>query len=316
MKDSKIAGLLVILIVYTFAIIFGINVFLALTNTLLPHSHIFLRILIADVAATIFVFLCGVVLKNTSVYDPYWSVAPIVILTGIAFYVGFLRLGLVASLLLYAVWFWGIRLTINWAYTFKNLSTQDWRYDMFKQKFPRIYQLISFCGINMMPTLVVYLCLLPGIMLIQENIFRFCIEPGGSIAGGAGLMFTSRAHVYIGFAICIIATLIQLASDIQMHRFRRKNTENNLIIRHGLWKHSRHPNYLGEILMWWGVYVMMLSLLPHMWYLGIGALVNTLMFLFISIPMADKRNRTIRDGFDEYYRETNSLMPFRKFNRK
>ncbi|MCL2677715.1 MAG: hypothetical protein FWE85_01520 [Clostridiales bacterium] len=55
----------------------------------------------------------------------------------------------------------------------------------------------------------------------------------------------------------------------------------------------------------------MLSAAPQMWGLAAGPLVNTLMFLFISIPMADKRNRRERRGFDEYFRETNSLLPVR-----
>jgi len=115
----------------------------------------------------------------------------------------------------------------------------------------------------------------------------------------------------LGFAVCIFAATVQLISDIQMHRFRRVNAGGRTIIRKGLWKHSRHPNYLGEIMMWWGVYIIMLSAAPHMWGLFAGPLINTLMFLFISIPLADKRNRKVRDGFDEYVRETNSLLPFR-----
>ncbi|MCL2462774.1 MAG: DUF1295 domain-containing protein, partial [Defluviitaleaceae bacterium] len=77
------------------------------------------------------------------------------------------------------------------------------------------------------------------------------------------------------------------------------------------WKYARHPNYLGEIMMWWGVYIIMLSAAPGAWPLGAGALANTLMFLFASIPMADRRNRAERPGFEEYYKETNSLLPFK-----
>ncbi len=62
--------------------------------------------------------------------------------------------------------------------------------------------------------------------------------------------------------------------------------------------------------MWWGVYVIMLSALPQQWYLGFGALANTLMFAFVSIPLADKRNSAMRPGFDEYRRSTNALLPF------
>ena len=285
MKQSKSGGLAIITAIYVIAIAIGILVFHAL-----PDLHIFLRILISDISATVFVFLTGVILKNVSVYDPYWSVAPIAVFTGIALEYSRPDAGVI--LLLLAVWYWGVRLTLNWAHTFVNLDKQDWRYDHFKQKFPRLFQLISFFGLNMFPTMVVFLVMLPGIEFLQASTFSWITAAG--------------------FIICTGATTIQLVADVQMHRFRRENSGKGQIIRNGLWKHSRHPNYLGEILMWWGVYVIMLSALPGRWILFIGALVNTLMFLFVSIPLADRRNGKIRQGFDAYRKETNALLPFRK----
>jgi hypothetical protein len=85
-----------------------------------------------------------------------------------------------------------------------------------------------------------------------------------------------------------------------------------LIPRHRRFEITERLNYLGEILMWWGVYIIMLSSSPRMWFLGAGALVNTFMFLFVSIPLADKRNRKLRPGFAEYARETRRLLPFKK----
>ena len=64
--------------------------------------------------------------------------------------------------------------------------------------------------------------------------------------------------------------------------------------------------------MWWGVYIIMLSAVPDLWLLGLGPLINTVMFLVVSIPLADMRNRTIRDGFDDYVKATRSLLPFKK----
>ena len=283
MKQSRAIGLTIITVIYVIAIVIGVLVFRAL-----PDVHIFLRILIGDVVATIFVFLTGVVLKNVSVYDPYWSVAPIAVFTGIMLEFGRFDMGTV--LLLLAVWYWGVRLTLNWAHTFVNLDKQDWRYDHFKQKFPRLFQLISFCGLNMFPTIVVFLVMLPGIEFLKDSALN--------------------GITIIGVVICFGATTIQLVADIQMHRFRRENAGRKLIIRNGLWKYSRHPNYLGEILMWWGVYVVMLSALPGRWILFIGALVNTLMFVFVSIPLADKRNSRIREGFEAYRKETNRMWLF------
>jgi len=285
MKKSRSVGFVVIAAIYVVACVIGVVLFLAFWDL-----HIFWRILIGDVAATVFVFLAGVVLKNASVYDPYWSVAPLVILTGVTVYFGRMDPGVI--LLLLAVWFWGVRLTCNWAYTFENLSKQDWRYDHFKMKFPRIFQLVSFCGINMFPTLVVYVCLLPGIAFIQSSAFNVV--------------------TVLGFIVCVASATLQFFADLQMHRFRRENTDNSRIIRTGLWKYSRHPNYLGEITMWWGVYIIMLSTTPGLWFLGFGPLINTVMFLVVSIPLADKRNRAIRADFDDYVKETRCLLPLKK----
>ncbi|MCL2677714.1 MAG: DUF1295 domain-containing protein [Clostridiales bacterium] len=222
MKKTRRAGFAVITAIYAAATGLGVAVFLAL-----PEAHLFWRVLAGDVAATLFVYLTGVVLRNASVYDPYWSVAPLVILTGVA--LGFGKADAGTLLLLLAVWYWGVRLTLNWAHTFKSLATQDWRYDGFKQKYPRLFQLISLFGINLFPTAVVSLCLLPGLVFLQESAFNFL--------------------TLAGFAVCVGAATLQLAADIQMHRFRRRNAGKSLLIREGLWKHARHPNYLGEILM-------------------------------------------------------------------
>ena len=284
MRKNRTAGFAVIVMIYIIAVSIGVVFYCAF-----PALHLFMRILIGDVCATVFVFLAGVVLQNASVYDPYWSVAPVAVFTGVAADSGGTDTGVI--LLLIAVWYWGVRLTLNWSHTFKNLATQDWRYSIYKNKYPRSFQAISFFGINMFPTVVVYLCMLPGIAFIREN--------------------ACNSLTLIGFLVCTGATTLQLIADIQMHRFRHRNSGSNRIIRSGLWKHSRHPNYLGEILMWWGVLIIMLSYTPHRWILGIGPLANTLMFLFVSIPMADKRNRALRPGFDEYVRETNNLLPIK-----
>ena len=83
-----------------------------------------LSLLIADVIATVVTFIFSLIFGNASVYDPYWSVQPPVILA--AFAIG-KELTLFGVLLLVVVFFWGIRLTANWAYTFASLNHQDWR---------------------------------------------------------------------------------------------------------------------------------------------------------------------------------------------
>ena len=280
-KENRLISFIIIFFIYAFAIAIGIVIYNAL------EFNFWINLLIADSVSTVTIFAFSLLFDNSSVYDPYWSVAPVVVVIAYAVKFG---INLNALFIMIAVILWGSRLTINWAYTFKNLKHEDWRYRMYKEKFPRIYPIINFFGIHYFPTIVVYLCMLPiAFAFNKDNTFN--------------------PLAIIGFVISISAFLLQMISDIEMHKFRAKKT--HALINVGLWKYSRHPNYLGEILMWWGIYFMMLTVLPSYWFLFIGALVNNLMFLFISIPMADKR-QSQKEGFDLYKKNTHMLLPIPK----
>jgi len=286
MKKNRTFGFAIIALIYLFAILAGLFVFRIASE----FFSFYLSIFIADVAATLFVYLTGLLVKNTSVYDPYWSVQPIVIVLFLLTRFKVFNLGII--LMLIALLYWGIRLTANWAHTFDSLKEQDWRYDMLKAKTGRMYPFVSLIGINLFPTAIVFLAVLPAIVFFEAGGFNF-----GTL---------------IGFLTCIIAATLQLFADIQMQKFRRDPHDRDQIIDVGLWKYSRHPNYLGEIMMWWGIFIMMLSIDPSKWYLLMGALLNTMMFFFISIPMAEKRLARYKSGFTDYKKHTRMLLPFKK----
>ena len=269
------------MIVYALALAVGLYVFDR------ARGSVYLRVFAADLAATLFLYLVSLPLDNASVYDPYWSVAPIVILPIFGSVFGVWNVGTIT--LLGCVLYWGIRLTANWAYTFHGYNHQDWRYSMLREKSGALYPAVSLFGIMLFPTLVVYLCLLPALHYVQ--------------AGGVNWI------TLLGFALCLSAATLQLVADIQLHRFQQRAANRGQIIRSGVWRHARHPNYLGEILMWWNIYAVLISVQPELWFLGLGALVNTLMFLFISIPMAETRMAGYKEGFERYVQETNRLLP-------
>lgn len=249
------------------------------------EAPLLICIFAADVAATVFTFIFSVILKNASVYDPYWSVAPIAI---VIYLIRRYPVNPATMLLSAAVIGWGVRLTANWAYTFPNLNGQDWRYTMLHEKTGIFYPFINFTGIHMVPTLVVFLCMRPVILAFEEG-----------------------AHCTLGtvfFFFCAVgAFVMQGVADWQMHRFRMKKT--GTIIQEGLWSVSRHPNYLGEILMWWSIGLMCLFSMNHGIDLLIGALVNTCLFLFVSIPMAENRQLSRRPEYALYRSKTHKLIP-------
>lgn len=284
MKSKRVLSFLIMALVYIIAIVSSVVIYSYLPVKL----HFAVRLLIADVIATVIVFIFSLLFKNASVYDPYWSVQPIVIT--ICFAIN-KKLSVAGILSLIIVLYWGIRLTLNWAYTFKDLNHQDWRYSMLKEKTKKLYFFVNLFGIHMFPTLVVYCCVLP-IVYVLNYATKF------------------NAFTVIGFVISLVFVTIQMIADIQMHKFRKQKT--NTFIRNGLWKYSRHPNYLGEIMMWIGVAIMCLGSLTNYWYLCVGAIINTLMFLFISIPMAEKHQASRKPNFDEYKKQTRMLLPIKK----
>ena len=281
--------------IYLLATIVAITVFYAMKNgPILDHSATvkpLLSLFVADVVATIIVWAFGLLYENVSVYDPYWSVFPPVAFLLWAFYTGVWSLPVI--LLLSASWYWGWRLTRNWVITFKGIGHEDWRYTKYRSLHPALFHLINFFGLNMVPTLVVFAAMLPGLKLYENPLsFKF------TSAVSFGLLF-------LGFVICLIAPTIQLIADKQSHDFRAANPGK--VCNVGLWKHGRHPNYFGEIQFWWGIWIMYVPFGGIDWFI-LGPIAMTALFLGISIPLMEQRQLANKPGYAEYRRQTRILI--------
>ena len=268
---SKAASMAIIAVVYAIAGAAGMLAFGKLGAALgEPWA-----LLAANVIATVIVWGFGLVYENVSVYDPYWSVAPPVMFTAFAMYKGCWTLPVV--LLLIAVWYWGIRLTHNWAVTFKGLAHEDWRYTKYREAQS------------------------PALFFVT-NLFGLCMMPG---FGLSGLDAPVNALTWLGFAICIAAASIQLIADTQSRRFRAAHPGR--VCDTGLWRRGRHPNYFGEISMWWGVWIMYASLCGLDW-LVLGPIAMTALFLFISIPLMESRQLANKPAYASYRSRTRILI--------
>lgn len=283
LMKNKLVGLLILFFVYLFAITIGVFSYIGFNYLGLND---YLAILIADVIATIFVWLMGVIFKTASMYDPYWSVQTLVIYVALLIKYNNWNLGTI--LLLAAISLYSIRLTTNFIIGFDSLSYVDWRYKMLKSKSGKLYQLVNLMGICMFPTLVVYSCSLPVIVYARIGAFTY--------------------WDIIGLSIIVLGILLELISDIQMKKFIKIRTSRSEVISIGLWKYSRHPNYLGEILIWFGVALVLIIANYTYWYFIFGAVINLIMFLVISIPMEEKHFKEYKDNYDVYLKTTSPLL--------
>ena len=96
-----------------------------------------------------------------------------------------------------------------------------------------------------------------------------------------------------------------------MYKFIQERKDSDKIIDRGLWKFSRHPNYLGEILFWIGLYFFVISVdVSVYWWMIIGPVAMIILFNVVSIPLMEKRNIERKANYREYKKRVSKLIPW------
>jgi steroid 5-alpha reductase family enzyme len=249
---------------------------------------------VADVAATLVVFAFSVALNNSSMYDPYWSVAPVLIASwwlarfgGLGAAAVAVRQVAVAAL----VFAWAARLTWNWMRRWNGLADEDWRYADYR-RLGAGYWPVSFLGFHLMPTVLVFTACLS-------------LVPALSATGRAvGILDV------LAFLVTAAAITVEAVADRQLRRFLSSKRKPGRIMDTGLWAFSRHPNYFGEVLFWWGLWLFGLAADPSRWWTVVGPAGITLLFLGISVPMMDKRMLSRHPGYAQHMNQRSGFFPW------
>jgi steroid 5-alpha reductase family enzyme len=272
---SKAQSLALVALAYVIAIAIGAAWLVWGAHT----GHLLLDTLIADLLATLVIFVFSRTYGNSSFYDAYWSVIPPVLLffwwsqSGVQQ----LRCWLVAAV----VTLWAIRLTANWLYSFPGLHHEDWRYPMFRERAGRWEFVVDLVTIHLIPTLLVFAGMLP--------VYATVTWPGADIGW----------LTYLASVVGLAAVVLELTADMQMHRFVRSKAGGEVMDR-GLWSWSRHPNYFGEFGFWVSLALFGVAVSPSdAWWLCLGALGMLGMFLGGSIPMMETRSLARRPSYQD-----------------
>ena len=253
--------------------------------------HPIARTALADAVATAVVFAGSRLFDNSSLYDPYWSVLPIA-LAGYHLADAPVDANHARQLLVFAlVSLWGVRLTWNWLRGWSGLGHEDWRYRDFRVRCGRWYWPVSFAGIHMFPTLLTWLgCL--------------ALYPALRASTPLGALDVLAVLVTLG------ATALEAIADEQLRAFRRAHPGGGAICDVGLWSRSRHPNYLGEVLFWVGLWLFAVAAEPaSAGWTAAGPLMMLALFRLVSIPLADRRSQGRRPGYAEHIRRVPALIP-------
>jgi steroid 5-alpha reductase family enzyme len=112
----------------------------------------------------------------------------------------------------------------------------------------------------------------------------------------------------LGVLIWVIGFIFEAVGDYQLARFKADPSNKGLIMTSGLWRFTRHPNYFGEVLLWWGIYLIALSV-PGGWRTIIGPITITILILKVSgIPMLEAKYKG-NPQYEAYRRRTSSFLP-------
>jgi steroid 5-alpha reductase family enzyme len=242
----------------------------------------------ADLVATLVVFGFSVRYDNSSLYDPYWSVAPLPI---VLYWAAAGTCGLPQLLLLALVALWGVRLTANWMARWRGMTDEDFRYVEIRGRTGRLYWPASFVSIHLLPTIWVFLGLLP--------LYPALARPS-----------PVTAVQLVGLMVAAGAIAIEATADRQLRAFLRARRNPEAILDKGLWALCRHPNYLGEVLFWWGLYLFGVAALPTWAWSVVGPLSITVLFVFISVPWMDRRLLARHPAWAQAMKSRPALLPW------
>jgi steroid 5-alpha reductase family enzyme len=232
-------------------------------------------------------FIAAQVLGRNDIADVAWGLG-FILAAGVSLVVGgvYSSRGLLISAL---VLIWGIRLALH-IHSRDRGRGEDKRYRQWREEWGQWFVPRSFLQVFM----------LQGILLLMVAIpIVFANTAPALPLGWLDLL---------GLAVWLYGFGFEAVGDWQLLKFIRTPANKGKLMTGGLWRYTRHPNYFGEVTLWWGIWLMVVTL-PDGWLTIIGPLTITFLILKVSgIPMLEKHYED-RADFQEYKRRTSAFVP-------
>lgn len=188
---------------------------------------------------------------------------------------------------------WAVRLFVHIRWRTLNHPIEDARYQRMRKNWGSRWILQSYLRVFVMQPLILYAILVPVLFSISAN-----PEPWSLIA-------------WLGLATWIIGFLFESVADEQLRRFKQDPANKCALMTRGLWGWSRHPNYFGEVVQWWGIWLMVQDL-PLAWTTILSPVGLTFLIIKVSGVSLLEGQMKSRPGYEEYCRTTSSFIPWFK----
>jgi steroid 5-alpha reductase family enzyme len=256
-------------------------------------------IAIVSIAVVIYMtvlYVISIIKKRADIVDIGWGLGFILIALVSLFSREVLTNRMILVTLL--VIFWGLRLAIH-IYSRNRGKDEDYRYQQFKKDWGDSFLIRSYFQIFLFQGLLMLIVSLPITFIFSSSYSPLVILD------------------YVGLAVWGLGFMVETLADMQITSFiemRKAGVVKKKFADIGLWKYSRHPNYFGEILQWWGIGIVALSV-PMGYISLIGPAAITYLLIFVSgVPLLEKKFKD-HPEWSEYVKRTNKLIPLPKLGK-
>lgn len=254
-----------------------------------PFATVGLPGLAAVLGLALVVWLISLARRDASIADVFWG-------PGFVVLAWFYRdLGDAESfrtiLIPVLVTVWGLRLAAHIGWRNRGRS-EDPRYAAMRRRWGTRFPLVSLFSVFWLQAALMWIVSLP-LAQVQRA------AAGWSWLDGLGV-----ALFAVGFAF-------EAVGDLQLARFRADPANRNRVLNRGLWRYTRHPNYFGDAVLWWGLGCLALATPGGAWTLAGPALMTVLLRRVSGVTLLEKGLRESRPGYRDYVAQTNAFFPWR-----
>ena len=236
--------------------------------------------------SAVLLWLLSLRIRDVSIIDIFWGpgIAGVVDIAAILGQASGSRV----SAALFLVNLWAVRLA---AHIFARHDGEDHRYAAMRRQYGQHWWWWS----------------LVQVFLLQAILIWFIAAPlVAAVLSGRGTM---GAMDYLGIAIAASALIYEALADFQLARFRADPANKGKVMDRGLWRWSRHPNYFGETMMWWGFFLIGYSA-SHAWWLALSPLMVTFLLLKVSgVALMEEKIEDRRPAYADYKRRVSAFVP-------
>ena len=232
-------------------------------------------------------WVLSLILKNSSIVDIFWGTG--FVLINLAAYI-YSQQSTQQALVTIIVTLWGLRLSIH-IFLRNHGKPEDFRYAQWrKEQGPRWWWISLF-----------------KVFLLQGILMSIIASPLLAVQTVANVSSLIVVNV-VGLVIWGIGFFFEAVSDYQLAQFKSDAQHQGKLLTSGLWRYSRHPNYFGDTMQWWGFYL--LAAASGYWWTIFSPVIMTLLLLRVSgVTLLEKTMKT-RPGYEEYIRTTNAFIPW------